>query len=581
MSDKYLTVKEWEKFSKGKGYKDTEFLKALGAAERAANDGPMDQLKVLFDLEEKGQALYKLHKGDKKLESYLEDVYKQLKKYRHDAEKRVDKMAKKDEKEGLDNDSPVLLQHKMIPLLRQMRKGVTMNALIGLQDKDAVVLLQKNTISNSRRELLQKWLGVTSGVRYIAGECIFENEMHTFVVQAQAAGLAKKLKAALLAQTELRLKVRVRGLDPNDVDEDAGDGDDIDEVEGSDDEGEEGGGEVTPTTATTGGDTNDDDADDGDEADEDEAEEKAEEDAPVENDARRRYEALLAKLEPEALAALKAQHPEATKIRAVGDFAREKAASGNYAAAMTALVQWARLLGITLPPTATTPPPTPPQPPTVDPGAAFNARLAALTPRVKEGLAAGGEAALALKLKVSEAGMFARKKDFEAAHKLLDEVEALLGGAPQDSQHKEPERQDAGPAAGGKVAFTQARLQWDAMRKRMQSELRKLEAAVLEQCKDELDFMTIATNIKDVYSVLEILDERLIDTLDDALNAADPAARTQLQNEAREIVGEYLDYVKADDMLQSIDDNGFMPMGLVPALNQCLQGIDQQLRAAA
>lgn len=566
MSDKYLTVKEWEKFSKGKGYKDAALLKALAAAEKAADDEPQAQLKVLFELEEVGQALYRQHKGDKKLESYLEDVYKALKKYRHDAEKRVDKAAKRDEKEGNDNDSPVLLQGKMIPLLRQVRKGAVMHALIGLVDKNAAVLLQKNAIAPGRRELLQKWLGATSGVKYVPGECIWENEMHTFVVQSAAAGLAKKLKAALLAQTELRLKVRVRGIDPNDVDEDAsdaeelGEGDgELDEVEGEDtgDDGQGeggGGGTVSP-----------------------------------EDEARQKFEALLAELEPKALAALQAQHPESTKIRAVGAFAREKGEAGNYAAGLAALAQWAKLIDSGAGGTAPSPQPSapPPPPPGVDPAAAFNARLAALMPRVKDALAAGGDAATTLKLKVSEAGMFARKKEFDSAQSGLDEVERLLGadagggrgGGDSGGAPVQPPSAPT-PSAGGKVAFTQARLQWDSMRKRMQTELKKLEAEVLAKCQDETDFITIASNIKDVYSVLEFLDERLIDKLDDILNAADADQRTQLQIEAREIVSEYADYVKTDEMLQAIDDNGFVVMGLVPALNQCLQGIDQQLRAA-
>jgi hypothetical protein len=48
----------------------------------------------------------------------------------------------------------------------------------------------------------------------------FEDQALTFEVKAPAAGLAKRLKTALLAQTDQRLKVRVRGEDPSDVDED-------------------------------------------------------------------------------------------------------------------------------------------------------------------------------------------------------------------------------------------------------------------------------------------------------------------------------------------------------------------------
>lgn len=91
MSDKYLTVKEWQKFAAERAFKESAatkaMVKALAAAEKAGNAPPSEQLQVLDALEAAGRDLLKLHKGDKKLESYLEDVYKPLKKYRKEAEK--------------------------------------------------------------------------------------------------------------------------------------------------------------------------------------------------------------------------------------------------------------------------------------------------------------------------------------------------------------------------------------------------------------------------------------------------------------------------------------------------------------
>ena len=91
MSDKYLTVKEWQKFAAERAFKESAatkaMVKALAAAEKAGNAPPSEQLQVLDALEAAGRDLLKLHKGDKKLESYLEDVYKPLKKHRKEAEK--------------------------------------------------------------------------------------------------------------------------------------------------------------------------------------------------------------------------------------------------------------------------------------------------------------------------------------------------------------------------------------------------------------------------------------------------------------------------------------------------------------
>jgi hypothetical protein len=74
-------------------------------------------------------------------------------------------------------------------------------------------------------------------------------------------------------------------------------------------------------------------------------------------------------------------------------------------------------------------PPTPP----VDLSGAFNKRFGELIARVK--LVAGSEWDQDLKLKASEAGMFARKKDFEQANECLDAVESLLNDIEESLQN--------------------------------------------------------------------------------------------------------------------------------------------------
>ncbi|WKB55653.1 hypothetical protein [Eleftheria terrae] len=65
----------------------------------------------------------------------------------------------------------------------------------------------------------------------------------------------------------------------------------------------------------------------------------------------------------------------------------------------------------------------------VDPGAAFNARFAALLPKVKP-------AAQEIRAKASEAGLAARKGDFVLAQQLLDETEKLLAASPSGSSER-------------------------------------------------------------------------------------------------------------------------------------------------
>lgn len=203
-----------------------------------------------------------------------------------------------------------------------------------------------------------------------------------------------------------------------------------------------------------------------------------------------------------------------------------------------------------------------------DLAAAFNARLKALLPRVQ---AAAPQVAAELKPLLGEAGLQARQKAFEQAHALLDQAEARL-----DPAAPSPAPQ---AAAAPTVVFTQSRLAWDKTRKLVQNELRKLELAVLDQCRDEPDYAVIAGNTQALYQVLEVLDERLIDKFDEALNATLESDRRARQDEAREIVDEYMDYIRSDEFLHAVDDNGFVDVAIVSSLTACLTTVGKQLRS--
>ena len=66
----------------------------------------------------------------------------------------------------------------------------------------------------------------------------------------------------------------------------------------------------------------------------------------------------------------------------------------------------------------------------------------------KEVIAAAGPKATDIKLKVSEAGVFGRKREFDRAHALLDEAEALMEGlTPGGTPAKGPEQAPEVPVA--------------------------------------------------------------------------------------------------------------------------------------
>ena len=308
MADKYLTEAEWKKFSKGRDVKDTALLKALAAYEKAK--GPSEQLSALAQVEKETDALRKFVKGDKEFGAQLDAMDRAV-----GREEKVAKAAEKEaeSKESEDEeDAPDLLTTKMIPLLRQVKNGQEMQALVALAGPKAAVMLSRRAISPSRRKMLTDYLD--DGMpKFAAGICTFEAAAVTFVFQTQAAGMAKKLRAALLEQTALRLKVRVRGPDPQDVDEDGHE----EEHEGT---------EV-------------------------EVEVEVHEDQAAPSPLRAEYEQRLAA----TTAALKS-HPEAAKLQALIAFAQGKAGAGQFPSALQALEQVDKLLAAQTSPTPTSTP---------------------------------------------------------------------------------------------------------------------------------------------------------------------------------------------------------------------------------
>jgi len=402
MSDKNITELEWKKFSKGKGkgYKDGAFVKALAALELGKT--PEAKLAALDAIEKEGDALRKANKADKDLGGYLDDAEKAAGKERKLQEAEAKKAAKQSASEEDEDDSPAALTAKMIPLLRQVRKGDVMKVMVAVTGKEVAVLVSKKPIGPPKRKLLTDYLGLSGGVKFAVGECIWEENAHTFVLSTQAAGLAKKIKAALYKQVEQRFKVRVRGEDPNDIDDDG----EPPEDEGAEGESAqaEGKAEVKPDTPPestippapplpTGEPT------------------AQQQTAPVSDEAAA-FNTRLAALMPKVKEAIIAAGPSATdiklKVSEAGVFARKK----EFGQANALLDQAEELLAG--------------GGKTVDPATAFNARLAALMPQVKDAITLLGPNANDVKLRVSQAGVAARNKEFEPANRLLDDVEGAL-----------------------------------------------------------------------------------------------------------------------------------------------------------
>lgn len=532
MSDKFLTEAAWKKFSKGRTINDDKLLKSFALLEKAKS--PEDQLEALAEIEKESEKLRKASKGDKEVLSYLDSIDKAVVK----EQKAAKESAEADEGED-EEDTPVLLTTKMVPLLKMVRKGDPMQVMIGNTAKEAAVLMSRRAISPARRKLLTEYLADAGTPKFITGTCVFEENAYTFVVASQAAGLAKKLRAALLKQTELRLKVRVRGEDG-----------------AVDDDGEVAEGETDSGTSEGEGDK-----------------------PPEVNQDQLTFERVWPALEKQVLERLRDGVGDVSKLRAVAEFVREKSGAGNYKVALQGIDGLKKLLGAVGSTQSDPPPPPPPPPPgqgkvepkpgpQSDEAKAFNQRLAALMPTIKEAIGKGGEAGVDIKLKTSQAGFAAGKKDFELANALLDEVEAALSkpqGINVDGDDADDSDSNVGDGDTGdntstpeksgvpRAGYTNYIKSLHALRQAVDNvtgQIAQLSSAIPSQMPDERDLAeAIADNLGEST-------EALYDLIDEALSATDDE-EAPTSNRLRQMLDRMIADVGNDELIQYADANPF------------------------
>lgn len=393
------------------------------------------------------------------------------------------------------------------------------------------------SVSPSEKNQLMK-LVTEDGTRYHPGTCSFDKAANLFVFTGATlpagAGLGARLQKSLVAQ--LGKKVRVRVMRPDGTSED---GDPVDSVDGFDDVDE---------SAAHG--------DDGVAAQLDEVLERLAAlpvaGSPAADEVARRTAAARAALaagnDAEALKAISFLEVVAERL------AQPHAAAEPAAAAAAAPVPKA--------------PPAPPLPAaTVAQGAT---RLKALQDLFRNAPVMKTDAGRQIQDRLDRALKALQASDAAAAKKELDALDAVARALAA----KAP-----APATGGKVLFTQSRLRWDGARKKVQSELRKLEAAIVAAAQGEPDLDEIVASARGLYRVLDQLDETLIDRLDEAATATDAASEAKAREAARQVIARYRGFVDSDPLMLAIDDN---PFGKVDVRASVLDALtDLQSRLAA
>jgi flagellar motor protein MotB len=217
---------------------------------------------------------------------------------------------------------------------------------------------------------------------------------------------------------------------------------------------------------------------------------------------------------------------------------------------------------------ATPPPPAPPLAASPEAESLFKKRYQNYL--IAELKVPANEAQLKAQLKAAMglAKGFGDQHNYNDGNKKLDEVEKLLSKAPAVS---------APQVKGSLVTYIQAKLAWRTVRTQVQTELQKVEQAILEACNEEPNLGEIAGKVKKLYTILNTIDERLIDKLDEALKAPTPEKKDFADQQSRSLIKEYLAFVNGNQLMGVIDNNPFAPVDVKGRLVATLTDLDNKI----
>ena len=313
-----------------------------------------------------------------------------------------------------------------------------------------------------------------------------------------------------------------------------------------------------------------------------------------------------------AKAALAAKGPDAVKIEMLLTLAARNLKNGDPEQAAKLLDQLEPLVAKTA-----EIPPAPPLPPQKgdkgdkgDKGKgkdAVVARLKTLRPEFDKALAQAREADADRAEELD--GTFAQLYDeikagkFDAAAATLDTLDKLVKAAkgdsgkpppapptPESSKEKGPSAEPskekppkAPPPKGGakgvsNVVLQQSRLAWDAARKKVASDIVKLQKAIVDAFQGESELAAATKAAQKLDGLLKLFDERLSDKLDQALNAAEPEVRQKHMRDAAGQLRRYRGMLDKNPLVKEIDGNPFAPVSVHKTLSSTLALLESKLK---
>ncbi len=383
-----LSVADWKKQLKASpsALETAAVTKALEAYAKLGDKGDAEKrLTALDEVIDSVKASKKKNAKDKSLAGYLDGLLGDAEKKRDAAEKEAGSSPGEEEEE--EGDEAGSLLRSMLLRVKKAGAEKALPFVVALGTVPGMTIARRAPLTREHRTMarsMRKGKG-----KLLIGQCFGESGKLVFEFPDKPpGGLTKIIKKAakVHAAMDIRLKVRGPGAeidDENDTDELTDFGDETEETEDSTEESTE--------------------------------RERMEVEEETESNDASIVEERLAEVR-QHLEQLKAVNPELTaELTKRMTPSLALAQLGRYEQADDILEEILGEIQEAL------------EAAVADPAEEYQKRVDAITPALKVALQKGGEKAVDVKLKFSEASVFSRKKDFPRANALLDEVDALIG----------------------------------------------------------------------------------------------------------------------------------------------------------
>jgi hypothetical protein len=244
MSEKHLTEQPWKALATKHGVKDVTLQKALVAYVKVdAAKAPKAALEAVKEISDCAVKVKKANAGKEEVVDYIDDILKEAKKITpvladkaeaHETSLQakeaetanVSTGAKASEVDDDEEEKEAVefkkdLKKQMIGALAQVKlrapdptdkEPKPQMQFMALLAGEACAVIVARRVGNGTKKLLPDLIGGASG-KFVSGECIFEKNLHTFVMEQVPGGLRAKIEKALQIETGTKYKARVRSFD--------------------------------------------------------------------------------------------------------------------------------------------------------------------------------------------------------------------------------------------------------------------------------------------------------------------------------------------------------------------------------